>query len=153
MNCFDNLKLEVNFPDYTHKRLLLEYFLHLWSCVITGPLHSAALRAATCLVRVTVGTPRRWPKLFRFTTTPWGPCTSPDLHQPPPTNATLNTHTEDTHTDTFMHTWPASQGVLICASPAPHTPSQSGPDTVQRKAGRREGRRHPHTGLRMQTLL
>ena len=37
-----------------------------------------------CLVRVMVGTPRRWPKLFRFTTTPWGPCTSPERHQPSP---------------------------------------------------------------------
>lgn len=37
-----------------------------------------------------------------------------------------------------MHTWLASQGVLICASPAaPPTPSQSGPDTVQRS--REEG--------------
>lgn len=35
-------------------------------------------RAATFQGRVTAGTPRRWPRLFRSTTTHWGPCTLPE---------------------------------------------------------------------------
>lgn len=45
-----------------------------------------------------------------------------------------------------MHTWHASQGILIGASPSPPPPTcliKNGPDTVQRKAGRREGEEAP----------
>lgn len=45
---------------------------------------SAVERAAMCPVRVTVGIPRRWLRLFRFIMTLWGPCTSPERHQPSP---------------------------------------------------------------------
>ena len=37
------------------------------------------LKAATCRVRVTDGTPRRWPRQFRSTMIPSTPCTSPEL--------------------------------------------------------------------------
>lgn len=37
------------------------------------------LKAATCLVKVTAGTPRRWPRQFRSTMIPSTPCTSPEL--------------------------------------------------------------------------
>ena len=52
--------------------------------VLTGinwspPLSVRAVgKAATCQVRVTVGTPRLWPKPCRSTPTPWGPCTLPE---------------------------------------------------------------------------
>lgn len=84
---------------------------------------SEALRAAMCLVRVTVGTPRRWPKLFRSTTTPWGPCTSPELHQLSPTIATLNTHT---HAHNHAHLACQSRDPHRCKSqpPPPNMPNQ-----------------------------
>ena len=37
------------------------------------------LKAATCRVKVTDGTPRRWPRQFRSTMIPSTPCTSPEL--------------------------------------------------------------------------
>lgn len=39
----------------------------------------SALRAAMCRARVTVGTPRLWPRPFRSTMTPSTPCTSPEI--------------------------------------------------------------------------
>lgn len=51
------------------------------------PVVSAVRRAATSRGRVTAGTPRRWPRPFRSTTTHWPPCISPEastfLGRPP----------------------------------------------------------------------
>lgn len=67
------------------------------------PLPSAVPRAAMCLVRVTGGTPRRWPKQFRFTMTLWGPCILPELHL---------VGTSFTHTDPRDHSHLVSEGVF-----------------------------------------
>lgn len=42
-------------------------------------LYIAVLKAATFRARVTAGTPRLWPRLFRSTMIPSTPCTSPEL--------------------------------------------------------------------------
>lgn len=59
-------------------------------------LPSTVPRAAMCLVRVMAGTPRHWPKQFRFTMTLWGPCILPELH--------LVVGTSLTYTDPIVHT-------------------------------------------------
>lgn len=56
---------------------------------------STVPRAAMCLVRVMAGTPRHWPKQFRFTMTLWGPCILPELHL---------VGTFLTYTDPIVHT-------------------------------------------------
>lgn len=43
----------------------------------------AVLKAATCRVRVTAETPRRWRRQFRSTMTPSTPCTLPETASPP----------------------------------------------------------------------
>ena len=128
------------------KRLFFFWLCYKSSCVVlliecnwSSPVHLTVLRAAMCPVRVTVGTPRHWPKQFRFTTTPWGPCTSPELLHPSLAIAILNTQTQ-----------PYTPGLPVKESshvqvPPPNTPGESGPDTVHRKAGRRrEGEATPH---------
>lgn len=122
-----------------------------------------------CPVRATAGTRRRWPKLFRSTTTPWGPCTSPEPLASPPGHIHSPSHLGR---QVQVCTWFASRRVLIrasCASTPSHptpkpplpsptavtTPCESGPDTVQREAGRKagEGETNPTLDSECKTLL
>lgn len=52
----------------------------MWKCFLNpASLCLAVLKAAMCRVRVTAGTPRRWPRQSRSTMIPSTPCTSPEL--------------------------------------------------------------------------
>lgn len=63
------------------KCYLLLYFCFLVYFLLT------VRKAAMSQGRVTAGTPRHWPRLFRSTTTHWGPCTLPEnLHPHPSTS-------------------------------------------------------------------